>query len=39
MGAICKPNCVTSLPNFGAINDCDITATLASGEIAKYHFL
>ena len=25
-----KPNCVTSLPNFGAINDCDITAMLAS---------
>jgi len=39
MGAICKPNCVTSLPNFGAINDCDITAMLASGEIANIIFI
>lgn len=36
--SICKPNCVTGLPNFGAINDCDITSLLSSGEIAKVIF-
>lgn len=36
--AICKPNCVTALPSFGAINDCDVTSLLASGEIAKVIF-
>jgi len=36
--AICKPNCVTALPSFGAIDDCDVTSLLASGEIAKIIF-
>lgn len=36
--SICKPNCVTTLPNFGAINDCDIQQLLTSGEIAKVIF-
>jgi hypothetical protein len=36
--SVCKPNCVTGLPNFGAINDCDVTSLLASGEIAKIIF-
>ena len=31
--AICKPNCVTGLPNFGAVNDCDLQASFSSGEI------
>lgn len=39
MSAICKPNCVTALPNFGAIDDCDITKRLTSGEIAKVVFV
>ena len=33
--SICKPNCVTGLPNFGAIDDCDITQFLSSGEIGN----
>lgn len=33
--AICKPSCVTGLPNFGAIDDCDIVSSLSSGEITK----
>lgn len=33
--ALCKPNCVTTLPDFGTINDCDIQALFSSGEIAK----
>lgn len=33
--AICKPSCVTSLPNFGAIDDCDVISSLSSGEITK----
>ncbi len=37
--AICKPNCVTGLPNFAAIDDCDLTASFTSGEIASLVFL
>lgn len=37
--SICKPNCVTGLPNFGAINDCDVQSLFSSGEIAKVIFL
>ena len=37
--AICKPNCVTGLPDFGAINDCDIQSLFSSGEVAKVIFL
>lgn len=33
--SICKPSCVTGLPNFGAIDDCDIISSLSSGEITK----
>jgi len=36
--AICKPNCVTGLPNFGAVNDCDLQASFSSGEIAQVIF-
>lgn len=36
--AICKPNCVTGLPEFGAISDCDLNALFSSGEIAKVIF-
>lgn len=39
MAAICKPNCVTALPNFGAINDCNINERLSSGEIARFVFI
>lgn len=35
MSAICKPNCATALPNFGAIDDCNINDRLASGEITQ----
>lgn len=37
--AICKPNCVTTLPNFGAIDDCDLVNLFSSGEIAKVVFM
>lgn len=33
--SLCKPNCITGLPDFGAIDDCDINALLSSGAIAK----
>lgn len=36
--SICKPNCVTGLPAFGAIDDCDIQTLLTSGEIAQVIF-
>jgi len=36
--AICKPNCVTGLPEFGAISDCDLNSLFSSGEIAKVIF-
>ena len=36
--AICKPNCVTGLPNFGAVNDCDLQASFSSREIAQVIF-
>ena len=32
MAGICKPSCATVLPNFGAIDDCDIEKALTSGE-------
>ena len=38
MSNICKPNCVTVLPNFGSIDQCDITALLSSGEITNVIF-
>jgi hypothetical protein len=38
MSAICKPNCVTVLPNFGSIDQCDIEALLTSGEIINTLF-
>ena len=38
MSSICKPNCVTVLPNFGTIDQCDITALLSSGEITNEIF-
>jgi len=37
--SICKPNCVTVLPNFGSIDQCDITALLSSGEITNIIFI
>lgn len=36
--SICKPNCVTGLPAFGAIDDCDIQSLLTSGEVAQVIF-
>lgn len=36
--SICKPNCVTGLPSFGAIDDCDIQSLLTSGEVAQVIF-
>ena len=33
--SLCKPNCITGLPDFGAIDDCDIQSLLSSGAIAK----
>lgn len=38
MSNICKPGCGTGLPNFGAIDDCDIKDLVSSGEIAKVIF-
>lgn len=38
MSSICKPNCVTVLPNFGTIDQCDITELLSSGEITNEIF-
>ena len=38
MNNICKPNCVTGLPNFGTIDQCDIAALLSSGEITNEIF-
>ncbi|HMZ34964.1 MAG TPA: hypothetical protein PKX89_11110 [Chitinophagales bacterium] len=35
MAGICKPSCATVLPNFGAIDDCDIEKALTSGEIVN----
>lgn len=32
--ALCKPNCFTGFPNFGAVDDCDLTASFSSGEIS-----
>lgn len=39
MSVVCLPNCVTTLPNFGAIDICDIEKNLTSGEIAKIIFI
>lgn len=33
--ALCKPNCVTNLPNFGAVDDCDLISSFSSGEISR----
>jgi hypothetical protein len=38
MAGICKPNCVTTLPAFGAIDTCDLLSSLSSGEIAMIIF-
>ncbi len=38
MSNICKPNCVTGLPNFGSIDQCDINSLFSSGEIAQLIF-
>src|SRR5690606_6624879 len=35
MAGICKPSCATVLPNFGALDDCDIEKALTSGEIGN----
>lgn len=39
MAGICKPNCVTALPNFAAVDDCDLLASFTSGEIAVILFM
>lgn len=39
MSVVCLPNCVTTLPNFGAVDICDIEKSLTSGEIAKIIFI
>lgn len=33
--AICNPSCLTALPTFDAVNDCDLQKSFASGEIAQ----
>ena len=35
MSNICNPDCLTVLPNFEAIDSCDLIKSLRSGEIAK----